>query len=437
MSLGGGTFITQNKVLPGSYINFVSVSKSNDSIADRGVVAMALELDWGKDNQAFKVTYSDFINNAKSIFGYDYNSSKMKGLRELFKNIKYGIFYKLGTGTAAQNTYATAACKGVRGNDLKIVISTNVEDNTKFDVQTVLDGSVIDEQKKHLNTDTLKDNSWITWKTNVSLTATAGLQLAGGANPSSIVAADYQAALDAFESYSFNVLGCLSTSTAIEDLFIAYTKRMRNEEGVKFQTVVYKRETANDEGIISVENTVSDDGALASSLVYWVTGAESGCQANKSLTNKEYDGEFAVNVDYTQSDLESALEAGKLMFHRVGDSVRVLEDINTLTTYTSEKTSDFADNQVIRVIDQVANDIATLFNTKYLGNIQNNESGRLSLWNDIVSHHKKLQASGAIEDFDSTDITVIKGSSSNSVVVNDLIKPANTMSQLYMTVVVE
>ena len=28
MALGGGTFLTQNKVLPGAYMNFVSVAKA-------------------------------------------------------------------------------------------------------------------------------------------------------------------------------------------------------------------------------------------------------------------------------------------------------------------------------------------------------------------------------------------------------------------------
>ena len=30
MALGGGTFVTQNKVLPGAYINFVSLAKELD-----------------------------------------------------------------------------------------------------------------------------------------------------------------------------------------------------------------------------------------------------------------------------------------------------------------------------------------------------------------------------------------------------------------------
>ena len=47
--LGGGTFLTQNKVLSGTYINFVSAARASVSLSDRGVVAMPIELDWGAE----------------------------------------------------------------------------------------------------------------------------------------------------------------------------------------------------------------------------------------------------------------------------------------------------------------------------------------------------------------------------------------------------
>ena len=49
MALGGGTFISQNKVLPGAYINFVSVAQASATLSDRGIVTMPLDLDWGAE----------------------------------------------------------------------------------------------------------------------------------------------------------------------------------------------------------------------------------------------------------------------------------------------------------------------------------------------------------------------------------------------------
>lgn len=44
MALGGGTFVTQNKTLPGAYINFVSAAAASATLSDRGIATMPLEL---------------------------------------------------------------------------------------------------------------------------------------------------------------------------------------------------------------------------------------------------------------------------------------------------------------------------------------------------------------------------------------------------------
>jgi hypothetical protein len=431
--LGGGNFLTQNKVLPGSFINFISAAKASASLSDRGVVAIPLVLDWGVDDAVFTVTSEDFQKDSLKIFGYDYTSSQLKGLRDLFKNIRTGYFFKLNAGVKASCTYANAKYKGIRGNDLKIVITANVDDGAKFDVATLLGTTKVDLQTV-ANSAALVSNDFVDF-TAAALALTAGTSLAGGTNGAAVTGTEYQSFLDKIESYSFNTLGCLSTTSAISDLFVAFTKRMRNEVGVKFQTVVY-RSAADFEGVINLQNDVADD-SNAASLVYWVTGIAAGCAINKSNTNKKYDGEFAVNVVYKQSELEAALKAGKFMMHKVGDDVRVLEDINSFITVTAEKTSDFSSNQTIRVLDQIANDIAILFNTKYLGNVPNDAAGRISFWNDVVKHHQELETIRAIEDFKADDVIVVQGDTKKSVVVSDLVTVTNAMAQLYMTTVVE
>ncbi len=72
MSLGGGTFLTQNKVLPGSYINVISVAKASATLSDRGYCTMPLELDWGVDGEVFTVEASDFQKRSLEFFGYVY-----------------------------------------------------------------------------------------------------------------------------------------------------------------------------------------------------------------------------------------------------------------------------------------------------------------------------------------------------------------------------
>lgn len=111
---GGGSFTSQNKVLPGSYINFVSAARAAAAVSDRGIVAVPLTLSWGPEKTAFEVTAEDFQKNCMAIFGYPYEAPELLPLREVFRYAVKGVFYRLVAGSKAANNYATARYGGVR-----------------------------------------------------------------------------------------------------------------------------------------------------------------------------------------------------------------------------------------------------------------------------------------------------------------------------------
>jgi hypothetical protein len=344
--LGGGIFVTQNKTLPGAYINIVNASSMNVTSAERGVVAIALPLNKSA-GAVIEVTKNDFYNSSEELLGKKHDSADLIALREIFCHATKVYVYDLGA-------------------------NGEVED-----------------------------------------------------------------AIIALEPYEFNVL-CAYTETA-EDVkaYIDAVKEWRDQMGKKCQVVVYNQTKPDYEGVINVASTVSDDGANDYALVAWVAGAEAGCAINKSCTNMVYDGEYTIVANKRRTELEGYITNGQIAFHLVYGEVRLLEDINSLTTFTDEKGEDFKYNQTIRVIDQIANDIAKLFSVKYAGRIPNNKAGRDSLWGDIVAHHRNLEAVQAIEHFDSALLKVEQGATKKSVVVNDAITVINSMAQLYMTVVIQ
>jgi hypothetical protein len=346
--LGGGVFITQNKVLPGSYINFVNASVAGSTVGDRGTVAIALPL--GKSvGEVIKITAEEFAKDCENILGKKRDSAEMIALREIFCHANKVYIYDLGAEGGKTVTDAVAA----------------------------------------------------------------------------------------LEACDFNVLCAYTDESADVTAYITAVKTWRDEMGKKCQVVVYNQIKPDHEGVINVVSTVSDDGAPAYAMVAWTAGAEAGCKINESCTNMLYDGEYTVVANKTQAQLEECLTNGQFVFHLVYDEIRVLEDINSLTTTTVDKGDDFKANQTIRVVDQIANDIAKLFNTKYLGKIANNETGRISLWGEIVKHHRELEAVGAIENFNSSLLKVTQGNSKKSVVVTDVVTVTNAMAQLYMTVVIQ
>ena len=433
MALGGGTFTAENKILPGAYMNFTSLPAATATLSDRGTVAIPIAMDWGADGVTL-VTQEDFQTATMQYFGYAYTDDAMKPLRDLFLHAKKAYIYKLNSGgTAASCTYGHAKYTGKRGNNLTIVIEADADDTDKWDVSTYMSGTLVDRQVV-ATSDDLVDTDYVVWTSGTKLEATAGVTMTGGGS-GSITGAAHANALGALESYRFNVLICISDDAVTKGLYAAFTKRLRDQRGIKFQCVVHSYKTPDYMGVISVSNvaTNSSDQAV---LVYWVGGAEAACGIAESLENTAYDGEYTIDLSRKQSELEAGILSGEFLFHSVDGEPKVLEDINTMVTTSDTQGDVFKDNQTIRVIDQIGNDIASLYAQKYLGHVQNDAAGRDALKSDIVSHHLDMQTARAIENFSADDVVVEIGKTKKSVKVTDAITVVNTMSKLYMTVVV-
>lgn len=430
MSLGGGTFTTQNKVLPGAYLNFISTTRASAVLSERGYAAMGVEMDWGAEDTIITVENGEFQKNSLKIFGYDYTHEKLRGLRELFLHATTLYVYRLTSGgTKAMNTYATAKYGGTRGNDLKVVIRKNADIEENFDVLLYLGTQKISEYRNIASAKELIDNDFVQWKKDAILSLTAGEPLVGGTN-GTVSGASHQRCLDLLEGYSFNTLGCTSSDDTIKSLYIAYNKRMRDEVGAKFQLVVYKK-AADYMGVVNVTSATE---GTETDIVYWVTGALAGCPVNKSLLNKKYNGEYHIQAEGTQTELEKSLKAGEFRFHKVGDDIRILSDINSFVSISDTMGEVFQENQTVRVCDQIANDIANLFTTRYLGVVPNDKNGRIALQGDISDIANRLMEIRAIEEFSNEDIQVEQGKTKKDVEVQMAIEIINAMSKLYMTV---
>jgi hypothetical protein len=450
MALGGGTFLFYNKVMPGTYINFVSKLRASTDVSDRGFGAMMLSFDWGPTGEVFRVDSDDFQKSCQKIFGYDYAHEKLKGLRDLFIGLKTGYFYRLNSDSVkAANAIATAKYGGIRGNDLGVSIQADPDNSGKYVVTTYLTSEgvrkVVAEQRNIGVIADVVSNDYVDFKSSAQLTATAYTPLTGGSNGAAITAQNYQDGLGMLEPYYFNTIGYAGADDTIKSLLINFTKRARTETGAKFQLVIHGKQKVNDEGIISVLNDVTDTGAEKGSLVYWTLGQEASCPINKSVTNTIYNGEYTVNAKYKQYELQQAITNGMFVFHTVSDSVsgniqgdvRVLKDINTFTEFSKEKTRDFAMNQVIRVLDNWAVDSARLFNRTYLGKSQNDQIAREALWNDLVALAEEYARVRAIQNFTDKDIPIpSQGEHKEDVLVDVQLQPTVAMEKLYMTVVV-
>lgn len=427
MALGGGTFLVQNKVLPGAYINFVSRPRAMGSLGERGVVCVGMELDWGAEGMV-TVEAADFRTDSQALFGYDYLSDEMKDMRELFLHAQKAKIYRLSGGEKATATAggltATAKYAGKRGNDICVAIVANVDEDGYWDVETYLGTEMVDTQTVAKIED-LEDNDYVVFSGTGALTAAAGTYLTGGTT-TAVTGSGYTDFLAAAEAEDFNVLAYNGSDETTKKLFVNFTKRMREEEGVKFVTVLHDYAEADHEGVISV--------GTAAELVYWVAGATAGAEVNESLTNTVYDGEYEVDAKLKKSEYIKGIQAGQFLFYEEDSELRVLRDINSFTSFEAAKNSDFSSNRVVRVLDSIANDVANIFSKYYLGKQSNNANGRNLLKAEILAYHEQLMKIEAIENFTAEDITVEKGVEKQDVVVYESVQPVDAMEKLYMKV---
>lgn len=432
MALGGGKFTVMNKVLPGTYINVLTTPNERSGL-ESGIVALPFCLNWGADAAVIEITAADWKKRCWEILGYKNDADALKPIREIFTGGATKVLvYNLNCGAKASNTYATAKFKGTRGNDIKIKIADNVDDNTKYDVTTIVDNVDVDVQTV-ASAAGLVDNDWVVFDTTATLSVVTATALSGGTN-GTITGTQHTAALAALEQKYFNVLVCDSTDATTKALYSNYTERMRDAMGKCFQMIAYSL-AADYEGVTNVGTTVSDTGAAASSMVYWVAGKSASCSMGKAITNDEYDGEYEPVCTETQAALEAAIESGVFMFHLVGEETRVLMDINSLVTFTKEKSKLMAKNEIIRTTDYLCNSIADLFNTRYIGKVINSDNGRAHLKQDIASIQDELVQLGVIE-YENADLTVALGPDKGDVVITDTITVNAAMVRLYMTIAI-
>ncbi|MGE7613523.1 phage tail sheath family protein [Paenibacillus sp. NPDC101420] len=435
--MAGGTWTTQNKVRPGVYINVETNGGALGTVGSRGITSLALTLPWGAAKVITPIVAGE---DTFKTLGYDITAPELLLVREAFKRARTVLLYKLDEGVKATVTIGalvpTAKYGGTRGNSLKVVVQTNIDDSSKFDVKTLLDNAVVDTQVV-ANIAGLKANDWIVWGGTGALTASAGAPLVGGAN-GTVTNADHTAYLAALELYDFQTVALTSTDNALKAVYAAFVRRLRESEGKKVQAVLENYPVADFEGVISVKNGVvlSDGTTLtAAQATAWVAGATAGAEMNESLTYSAYDDAVDVAPRYTSTQIEAALKAGEFVFTPSVNRAVVEQDINTFLSYTPKKGKQLQKNRVLRVLDGIANDLKRIFESFYIGKVSNNVDGRVLFRKEAVIYLDSLQGISAIQNFDAqTDITVLPGVDSDAIYVEANIQPVDSIEKVYMKV---
>jgi len=440
--MAGGTWTAQNKVRPGVYINIRSEAQPIGALGERGIATIALPLSWGPSKEVVTIESGQ---NVFDVLGYDIASPQLLLVREALKRARTLLLYRLNEGSKAtanvgsENVMTvTAKYSGVRGNDIAIVVQTNVDDPSLFDVQTLVDGREVDLQTVS-SIEELEENAWVTFSGTGAPEPTAGVNLTGGTD-GNVTNADYMDYLEAIELHDFNTMAAPVEGETLKGVFTAFVRRLREDEGKKIQVVLPDYPNADYEGVISVKNgVILGDGTTVDNIqaTAWVAGATAGANVNESLTYAAYDGAVDVDIRFTNTEIVQALRNGEFLFVPSDGRAIVEQDINTFTSYTPTKRRHFSKNRVIRVLDSIANDLKRIFERFYIGKVNNDDDGRNIFKNEVINYLNTLQDIGAIQNFDpQNDVTVSPGAEVDSVYVELYVQPVDAIEKIYMDITV-
>lgn len=451
--MAGGTWVSQNKVRPGIYINFKSAARPAATQGARGTVAIAKALSWGPVGQVTAVNAGDDL---RPVTGYAATETPSVFLREMFKgtNVTSGpvtvLLYRLpangeapasavvGGAEGGAGITVTAKYPGVRGNDISVTVTAGVDEPDVFTVTTLLGGTIMDTQQIKSAAE-LTANPWVTFSGAGPLTATAGVTLAGGAD-GTVQPSAYADALTALERWSFDILAYDGTDATVQEAMTAFVKRMADQEGKYFQLVTSGAKSADSAFVISTNNGVvlSDGTRLAANeVVWWLAGAEAGAQYYQSLSAAAYPGAADVAQPQSGSEIDAAILSGDVVLTQEFGQVRIETDINTLTTYTPDFGEVFHKNTTMRVCSALANDIYRAFSLNFRGKVKNNGTGRATLKGDILDRLLTMYNKEALRERPTgDDVTVEQGSSPDSVVITVAIAIGDMVEKVYLTIMV-
>lgn len=440
--MAGGNWVTQNKVLPGVYTNYIGRGNNPEVTGDRGIIALPVTWSWLPEHELLTVWPED---TPQLLVDFPEDSVL---LGECMKNAIKCFLYRLNKGKKASaalgNLKAEALCSGTYGNRFSVSIEAVPGDSGEFYVITWFDNEEAERQTVHDVTG-LQDNDWLHFSAAAAdntLAIHAGAQLAGGDN-GTVTAADHVAFLSAAEREIIHAVAAPVSDVDTRNLYVSFAKRMIQDQGKYLQVVVSRSLTADFEGVISVQNgVILENGRHIDSVqaTAYIAGATAAIPLEQSLTNAAYDGAVDVDEKYNIHEQEDFARTGQMVFipAPIGNNrVLVQKDINTLTTFSEKRTYALSKNKIIRTLFAIATEIYNRGTMYYIGKVPNNQRGRDLFKAEILSYFRELEEREVLRDVLPEDIVVKPGKLVDAIVVDYAAKIVDVIETIYNTIVVE
>lgn len=142
----------------------------------------------------------------------------------------------------------------------------------------------------------------------------------------------------------------------------------------------------------------------------------------------------------TKVEMDTAIDAGKLILYHDGEKVKLARGVNSLVTTTQEKGEAFKKLKIVEAVDMMQRDIRRTAEDSYLGKYANSYDNKILLLTAIKGYLESLELDGILDRGKSSvsiDVAAqtayLKGTGVDTEKMSEQeIKEANTGSQVFL-----
>ncbi|MYL45055.1 phage tail sheath protein [Virgibacillus halodenitrificans] len=458
---------TEEKVLAGFYMRFISAARKLISPSPRGIVAIPVKANWGPVNKVVDIVEEGgLINNFGKDTGGEFTAYNTVNLAILGQPSKI-LVYRLTDGTE-KKAAITLTGGSTPSDSLKLETVYPTDRNFNVTVRESLEGAgkqelVLFEGTKQLSSYTFSsvdeavsqinaDSVYIT-ATKVadgSLTTVSNQAFTGGnAGTTTITNEEYIKAMTAFEAKTFNAFALDGpAATDLQTTVVGWVKRLRSQgkrimaflggalADDKDPTVGNERSRSfNHEGVINVtvSGELGDKLYPSGDIAAYVAGLASSQQLHESLT-------FAatpftdVQPAMTPEQRAEAVKSGSFILFEEDGVVKCERGINTLTSYGADQDPSFSKIKITRLKDAIDTDLSNTANSQYVGKLINNEDGQAALLSAIKAYFETLTPNLIASDFVvQKDEELMKNAAKDQFFWEYYVTDVDSMEEIYGT----
>ena len=429
---------------PGSYVNFEAIASTTVPAAIGSTVAIGFTHDWGPTESIVTLrSLADF----KAVYGPTETTPGFRAIKQVFQG--EGLEGRGGAGAviafrmvgasgakaskALTNTTPvtaltlTAKYDGAYGNNLTVTVQDNAANAANTDLILYVSGVEVERYTfADANINGARDainaaSQWVTAVANVTgvvLTLVTNSAFTAGDSGSTLLAADYTAAMAAFETKRFSVLAFENlTDTSITASLRAWSENL-NTNGKRFMTVlgglsneliataVTRAVAAASENIVtlgvgSVLDTQLNLSLSTAELAPRVAGILAAKGEAQSMTFARLAGVTATVVA-SEAEILTAFDAGVMVLSQDSNADAPVRIEKALTTFVSTALPQkpyriFRDPKFVRTMQGFQMELADYTDANIIGRSVVNDKTRDFLVGEARQRAQKRVDLGVIQ----------------------------------------